>query len=140
MYDSFFGSVRRKVSFTTRYGLVVLALCTITYVVVGYWSYIFSKTIYGTVLSVERVTQANSIIATNRPVDPVQLFSFAVSLRDKKGSIWTAAGEDRQWAVVKEGQCIEARFYPYPPWDLAKSGTYANARLIRIFDCDSWPL
>ncbi len=113
-------------------GFVLLGL--VAYVLINYWTYIFAKTISGTVLRVERVTELTALI--NSPqADPTQMYSFAVAVRDEKGEIWTASGDDRKWAVVQANQCVEARFYPYPPWELGKSGTYNNARLIRIFDC-----
>ena len=99
-----------------------------------YYSYIFAKTVTGEVVSVERVTEAAALINVDR-VDPTQLYSYAVAIRDGANEIVTASGIDRQWAIVQKGQCAEAKFYPYPPWNLDKGGTYYNARLMRLFDC-----
>jgi hypothetical protein len=65
------------------------------------------------------------------------MFSFAIAIRDQKGTIHTASAEDRQWAVVEKGQCVEAKFFPYPPWNLDKSGTFFGARLLKLYDCKS---
>lgn len=113
----------------------VLILLAIGYSLINYWPYIFAKTVTGKVLRVERVTEVTALINMPQAVDPAQMYSFAVSIRDDRGEIWTSSGDDRKWAVVQAEQCVEARFYPYPPWELGKSGTYNNARLIRIFDC-----
>lgn len=103
---------------------------------VKYYSYLFAKVIVGEVFRVERVSPADSIIASkNTPAS--QLFSFSVAMRDSKGEIHVATTEDRQWAVVSPGQCAEARFFRYPPWQLDKAGTFFGARLERLFECDA---
>jgi hypothetical protein len=116
--------------------ILTLALAVLLgagFVAVRYYAYVFAKTVRGEVARVERVNE--SMIVANPGVPASQLFSFAVSIRDAKGEYHTASSEDRQWAVVRTGQCVEARFYPYPPWHLDKSGTYHGARLIRLFEC-----
>lgn len=120
-----------------KYAILFLALIVIiagSYLTVRYYSYLFAKTITGEIVKVERVNQNETIIA-GRPVSPMQMFSFAIAIRDEKGEIHTASSEDRQWAVAQEKQCATAKFFPYPPWDFDKSGTYHGARLIRLFDC-----
>jgi hypothetical protein len=114
--------------------LAVLLLGGATYVSIRYYSYVFAKTITGEVVKVERVNQ-NEAIITGRPVAPMQMFSFAIAIRDEKGEIHTSSSEDRQWAVVQEKQCATAKFFPYPPWELDKAGTYHGARLVRLFEC-----
>lgn len=64
-----------------------------------------------------------------------QLFSFAIAIRTDDGEIVTASTEDRQWAAALQGRCVTAQYYPYPPWKLAKGGTYFNARLDRQYEC-----
>ena len=49
----------------------------------------------------------------------------------------TATSEDGQWAIARTGLCVKARYYPHPPWDLKNAGTYFNARLLTMVDCDS---
>lgn len=100
-----------------------------------FYGYIFSKTITGEIAGVERVTQPTAIMGDPTQIAPSQMYSFAVAIKDSKGEIHTASTEDRQWAVVNKGQCAEAKFFPYPPWELDKAGTYYGARLIRLFDC-----
>ena len=99
------------------------------------YGYVFSKTVKGEIMEVERVNQATAIIAGSRPLPADHIFSFAVAIRQADGEIYTASSEDRQWAVARKGFCVEAEFYPYPPWDLQKRGTYRNARLTRLMDC-----
>ena len=114
--------------------LILLLLVGTFYVVGNYYSFIFSKTIKGEIVRVERVNTAEAIIASGN-VPASQLFSFAVAIRDDQGEIHTSSTEDRQWAVVSVGQCAEAKFFPYPPWKLDKARTYFGARLERLFDC-----
>ena len=104
------------------------------FMLINYYSFIFSKKVNGEILEIERVTSPTAILGT---VPSEQVFSFAVAIKQDDGEILTASTEDRQWAVAKKGMCVESRFYPYPPWDLKKSGTYANARLIRLKDCSN---
>lgn len=131
--------VKMRIIKSVGWSLVLLALLvTGGYVLVNYYSFIFAKTIVGEVVRVERVTEVSTMINVEK-LDPTQLYSFAVAIRDQKGEIWTASGVDRQWAVVQPQQCVEAQIYPYPPWNLEKSGTYSNARLLRLFDCEKAP-
>ena len=105
------------------------------YAIFRFYPYIFAKTVNGHVLNIERVTAPDAIIASGRDVPAEQLFSIAVSIKDGSGEIHTASSEDRQWAVVQKGQCVEAKLLVYPPWELEKAGTYFGARLLRLFDC-----
>jgi hypothetical protein len=114
--------------------LILMVVIIGGYVSIRYYRYVFAKTITGQIVKVERVNQNDMIIA-GRGTTPTQMFSFAIAIRDEKGDIHTASSEDRQWAVAQTNQCATAKFFPYPPWDLDKSGTYYGARLIRLFDC-----
>lgn len=114
--------------------LIVLVIACLLWFVLANYSAVFSKKIKGEVLEVERVTQPTAIIG-NGAMTPEQMFSFAVMIRAFDGTIYSASSEDRQWAVAKKGYCVEARFYPYPPWNLEKADTYFNARLVRAFEC-----
>lgn len=106
-----------------------------TFVALYYFPYVFAKKVYGHIMRVERVSQPEAILGNS--VKSEYVFSFAVSVKDSKGEIHTGSSEDRQWAVAQEGQCVEAKFFPYPPWNLEKGGTYFGARLLRLFDCDA---
>jgi hypothetical protein len=123
---------RLKFSIYFLFGMVVFA--AVVAAVIHFYSYIFAKRVIGQVVRVERVTEVSTMINVEH-MDPSQLYSFAVAIRDERGEIWAASGIDRQWAVVQSGQCVEARLFPYPPWNLEKSGTFTNARLLRLFDC-----
>jgi hypothetical protein len=117
--------------------LILLAIVTLV-VAVAYYPYVFSRSVEGEVVDVQRVTAPTTIVATDagqNRLPPSQLYSFAVAIRDSSGEIVTASTEDRQWAVVQKGQCAKAKFFPYPPWHLEKSGTYFGARLIHLKDC-----
>lgn len=119
-----------------RYGLLMLILIGVLFVLIKYYSFVFSKNFAGQVAAVERVTEVTAIVGT-RPMPSSQLYSFSLSLRLPTGEMVTSTSEDRQWAVVRKGQCVEAKFYPYPPWELDKAGTYFNARLLKLADCSS---
>ena len=115
-------------------GLFLLALMA-TFVSVRYYSFVFAKTVHGTITGIDRVTQANTLIGTTTQIPPSQIFSFAIAIKELGGNIVTASSEDRQWAVAEKGQCVEAKFFPYPPWQLDKSGTFYGARLLKLSDC-----
>lgn len=117
--------------------LVLAILGAVAYTGVQFYSYIFAQDIDGEVIAIDRVTQPGAIIANGTPIPASHIFSFAIAIRDNKGSIHTASGEDKQWAVVEKGQCVEARFFPYPPWNLDHSGTFYGARLLKLYDCKS---
>ncbi len=104
------------------------------YVLFNYWSYLFAITVSGEVLNIERVDASTAILGTRSTKDK-DLFSFAIAIKQLDGEIFTGSSEDRQWAIVENGQCVDAKFYPYPPWQLNKSGTYFNVRLKKLRDC-----
>jgi hypothetical protein len=115
---------------------LLLVLMAGTFVCVSYYSYVFARTVVGKVVDVQNVLQPTTIIQGNQNGKlPGQIFSFAIAIMDDKGEIVTASSEDRQWAVVQKGQCAEAKFFPYPPWALSKSGTYFGARLLKLSEC-----
>lgn len=116
-------------------GCLILLTLAATFISVEYYTYVFARHITGEVIAIDRVTQPNTIIGGGNALPSSQVFSFAIAIRNHDGEIVTASSEDRQWAVVEKGQCVEAKYFPYPPWQLDKAGTYANARLLRLFDC-----
>lgn len=113
-----------------------IVLAALVFVFFRYYSFVMSEDVSGVVTGIEKVNSENLIISgAGSEKDSAALFSFAVAIKNMEGAIYTASSEDRQWAVVKEGDCVDARFYPYPFWDLEKSGTYFNARLLKIREC-----
>ena len=116
-------------------GSLLLVVILAGVITVQYYTYLFAKEVTGEILKVERVNQQEMVITSGAAVPASQLFSFAVSIKDGAGEIHTASTEDRQWAVAQPGQCVEAKYFPYPPWNLDKTGTYHSARLIRLFEC-----
>lgn len=119
--------------------VVLMILGGSGFLTIRYWSFLFAKTVEGVVTNVQRAGPSTAILDTdnlsNRRSNNKDLFSFAVGIVDKEGNIHTASTEDRQWAVVKPGQCAKAKLFPYPPWELGKGGTFFNARLLQLRDC-----
>ncbi|MBX2986597.1 MAG: hypothetical protein KF802_01755 [Bdellovibrionaceae bacterium] len=116
---------------------ILLFLGLSTFVLVEFYPYIFSRKVSGVITAVERVNPPMAIMTRPSQDVTAQMYSFAVGVRDNKtGEIVTGSTEDRQWAVAREGLCAEAEFFPYPPWKLQKWGTYFNARLLRLHECD----
>jgi hypothetical protein len=104
----------------------------------NYWPYIFARTVTGVISDVQRVATPVAVVGSAAGgASARDLFSFAVGIREPSGEIVTASSEDRQWAVAKAGQCAEAKFYPYPPWEFDKAGTYFGARLLKLKACDT---
>lgn len=117
-------------------GLVLLFLVLGGYVLVAFYPYIFSRRVSGQISAVERVSPPTTVVTMSGQDPSSQIFSFAVGVKDgKTGEIVTGSTEDRQWAVARPGQCAEAVFFPYPPWQFDKWGTYYNVRLVRLHDC-----
>jgi hypothetical protein len=114
--------------------LLVLLLIGAGYVSVRYYPYVFAKSVKGEIIGVEKVNPGPAVITQDMP-SASQLFSFAVAIKQDDGEIFTASSEDRRWAVAHQGLCVEARFFPYPPWNLARGGTYYGARLERLYEC-----
>ncbi len=114
---------------------LLLLLISSAFIAVRYYSYVFSREIKGEIAGIDRVTQLETLIGTTSKIPASQMFSYAVAIRTPQGEIITASSEDRQWAVAEKGQCVEAKFFPYPPWELDKAGTYHGARLMKLFDC-----
>jgi hypothetical protein len=114
----------------------VLSVIGLGAVLFFWWPYIFSKTVEGEIVKVEKLMDPIAVIS--RDGDPSnKVFSFAVGIKNNDtGEIFTSSTEDRQWAAAQsDGLCAEAKFYPYPPWRLDKAGTYFGARLIRLWEC-----
>lgn len=119
----------------TKFVLILIVIVALSWVILVNYSVIFSKSVVGEIINVEKVEVPVALMARADSVTS-KVFSFAVAIRDaKSGEIYTAISEERQWAVVQPGQCAEAIYLPYPPWDLTKRGTYFGARYTRLFDC-----
>lgn len=117
--------------------VIVVLILGLLYFVVQNYSFVFSTTYEGQAMAVERVTQITAVIQTQVGADTQ--YSYAVKIRtlDQSGAqaVVTASSTDRQFSVVKPGECIRATLYPYPPWNLEKGGTYHNARLDQVVSC-----
>lgn len=122
----------KKIMMRSMYAVVVALLL---FVLIDNYSFIFSKKVIGEVIEIERVTQPAAVLA-NGVVSSDIMYSFSLVMRDQRTGKYVAASTvDRQFAAVKKGHCAEVRFYPYPPWNFEKSGTFFNARLIEYLDC-----
>lgn len=119
--------------------IALLLLIVGGYVCYRWYPYVFSRHVSGMLIDVQRVTDPQFAIIGKASPSPTALHSFAIAIRDKDGEIVTASTEDRQWAVARAGLCAEAEYLPYPPWDLAKKGTYFGARLLKLYDCPGSP-
>lgn len=117
--------------------ITVLILSLSVFLSVKYYGFIFSKKVTGVIDNLQRVDANISLLQNSGTNDqlPSQLFSFAIAIKTENGEIFTASSEDRRWAVAKIGQCVEARFFPYPFWNLEKSGLFFNAKLLTLKEC-----
>ena len=122
--------------------MMTLILFSLTVVIVigliRFWPYIFAKDIEGQVIKVERLVDPMAVAVMNGTEGPsTKMFSFAVAVKDQvTGEIFTGSSEDRQWAAVDgEGFCGTARYFPYPPWQFDKAGTYFGVRLLKLWNC-----
>lgn len=117
--------------------LILLILIFAVWFIVANYSFVFSKKVVGIVIGIERIPIGMAVVQTGNTGGTIspQIFSYAVAVKDHTGEIFTSSAEDRQWAVVEKGKCVEAQFYPYPPWNFEKGGTFYNARLDRMFEC-----
>ena len=105
---------------------------------VRFYSYIFAKEVAGIIINVEKPIAPMAIMGgggENQKFAEKQMFSYAVAIQMEDGEIITASTEDRQWSVAEKGKCVVAKFYPYPPWEFDKSGTYFGARLLNLREC-----
>ncbi len=119
-----------------RTTLIVLVLVAAAFIFFNYYQYIFAKTVDGEIVGVERVTEPTTVIGGT--MTPQMMYSFAIAVREETtGKIFTASTEDRKWAVAKKGYCARVILYPYPPWQLGKSGEYFGARLEELRDCNN---
>ena len=124
--------------FLTLSTIIILFVIS-SVITVRYWSYVFSKKVSGIIVDVKHVGASMTILgsepSSNKRSNNKDIFSYAIAIQDKEGNIETASSEDRQWAVAQVGQCAEAKYFPYPPWELSKAGTYFNAHLLHLRDC-----
>ncbi|MDH5654699.1 MAG: hypothetical protein OEZ34_02250 [Spirochaetia bacterium] len=102
------------------------------FITIKFYSYIFAVKVDGRIERVERVTSPTAILGD---IPSSQVFSFAVAVKNSEGEIFSASSEDRQWAIAEKGQCATVKFFPYPPWEFDKAGTFFNARLLKLKDC-----
>jgi hypothetical protein len=102
-----------------------------------FYTWLARKTVEGEVVSIADLTP-NAVI-NGRPIAPAGgiTYSFAIVIKAKDGTIYTASSEDRQWAAVKDGYRVRATLFPYAPLDWKRQGTYHGARLRQILSVPS---
>lgn len=108
----------------SMFWLVVFVLLIFGTGFLVYFKYplLFSETVEGRVIGVSRVSgEAED--------------HFVVAIRIRTGRIYSAKASDARWALVNPGQCAEARFFPFPPWNLENRGSYEKAMLLNPKDC-----
>ncbi|WP_413557247.1 hypothetical protein [Bdellovibrio sp. HCB209] len=116
--------------------IVIAVIAGLGWLVLVNYSVIFSKTVIGEVVDVQRVELPVALIARSGGELNEKVFSFAISIKDTKtNELFAATSEDRQWAIVQPGQCAEAVYLPYPPWELRKKDTFFGARLVKLYEC-----
>lgn len=120
--------------------LIILLVVSLAWIMMSNYSVIFAKSVVGQVTAVERIELPVALVAQQAGGGqsdlPGKAVSFSVAIRDQKtGTIFTAVSDDRQWAVVRQGQCADAEFLPYPPWELTRRGTFFGARLLKLSEC-----
>jgi len=115
--------------------IVVVMLVVLVLAVGGittFYSFLFSTKVHGELLSIEKVGGANNLVSSDKSI----AFSYAVAIKDESGKIYTASTEDRQWAALEKlaasHYCVDARLYPYAPWNMLKAGTFHDARLLGV--------
>lgn len=119
--------------------MFILLLLVAGYSFFNYYPYIFAKTIEGRVEKVEKMQTNVAVVQGGLDHNQnlaAELYTFAVAIKSLDGQIHTSAAKDEQWAAVAPGTCVVAKFYPYPPWNMDKAGTYFNARLISSKSCE----
>jgi hypothetical protein len=132
---SFLSEWRKTVKFV-KWTIGTIIVISLGSLFVNYYSFIFARRVVGVVTDVQQI-EIGSAIVSRPATDLPFLHSFAVAIKEATGEIVTSSANDRQWAVVKVGQCVEAKFFPYAPWDLEKAGTYYGARLLKLSDCSA---
>ena len=132
--------MKRSKGFTL---IEVTAVAIIAFIIIGIvlsiggggcYSMMTAKNFTGKVDSNQPIGSGNVGWFANRDVREVA-FSRAVSIELNSGEFVTFSTVDRQFATVKEGDCITIRVLKYAPWNFEKAGTYYKGRLKRKFRC-----
>lgn len=120
----------RGLRFFLKVSLMFIFLFGVLIFLVFNYSWIFSETVKGEIIELERIPGENLGGATE-----AQPSSYVILLQNEAGFMYTFSADDRQWQVAKKGYCVMATLYRYPPWNLEKGGTFYNAQLKQIYKC-----
>lgn len=116
--------------------VAVILVIVVMWALAANYSVIFTKDVKGEITAVERIEIPVALMQTGNSDFNSKVFSFAIGIKDAKtGEIYTATSEDRQWAAAEKGKCAEAKYLPYPPWELSKKDTFFGARLVKLYEC-----
>ena len=61
-----------------------------------------------------------------------QVFSYSVEV-ETDDEIINFSSEDRQFATIQKDDVIKVKVFKYPPWNIKKSGTYYDGRLLKKY-------
>ena len=61
-----------------------------------------------------------------------QVFSYSVEI-ETDDEIINFSSEDRQFATIQKDDVIKVKVFKYPPWNIKKSGTYYDGRLLKKY-------
>jgi len=106
--------------------LLTLVIITGSVLFLRYYSFVFAREIQGELVAIDIPKESDAM---------QESFLFMIAIRTTQGDIFVATSEDRQWKVAQKGQCVVAKYFPYPPWQMDKFGSYHGAKLLKLFDC-----
>ncbi len=87
----------------TKFIIVLGIIILILWAVLANYSVIFSKTVAGEIIAVERIEIPVALVTRADSDITSKVFSFAIGIKNEKtGEIVTASSEDRQWAVAQK--------------------------------------
>ena len=100
-----------------------------SYLVYQKYGLLFAKSIDGQIVALETIQN----FERRHPDDS----GYAVGVQNAAGEIFAAKSLGEEWRIAHKGQCIRAKFFPYPPWDLQNRGTYWGVRVLNLKNCEA---
>ena len=115
--------------------VVVIIVLIAGSVVVGSCSQLFFNAEYsGTVIDNQQLGSGQTGFFASQDAKEIA-FSRALNIRTQDGQDIVFSTIDRQFFVVKPGDCIKVKVFIYPPWMISKAGSMYNGRLLRKWQC-----
>lgn len=133
---TFEDKVKKDAGFTLIELLVVAVIVLIACsVVVGGCSQLFFNSEFsGTVIDNQQLGSGQTGFFASQDAKEIA-FSRALNVRTQDGQDVVFSTIDRQFFVVKPGDCVKVKVFIYPPWMISKAGSMYNGRLIRKWEC-----